>query len=347
MVLLLGGIAYWLFGYINHALHFEETDDAFVAGHLHQVGARIAGTVQEVLVSDNQSVQAGEPLLRLDPLEFEIAAQKSRADLDHARATETQAHASESQAKAQANQAQAEVRQAEAKIAQSEALLQVAKLNKVRNEALYSNHDGAVAKVEVDTTIGSFDAATAALDGAKASLDAAKAGLIAAQSAAESAASQAVAAQASVAEGQVAVRDAERLLSYTTIYAPATGRIGAKNVETGNRLQPGQAVLSLSEGDIWVVANFKETQLARMKPQQAVEITLDVLPGHKFTGRVESLAPASGAQYALLPPDNATGNFTKVVQRVPVKIIFDPASISDYKDRIRPGLSAIVNVSVR
>jgi len=118
-------------------------------------------------------------------------------------------------------------------------------------------------------------------------------------------------------------------------------------VESGNRIQPGQALLALAEEEVWVVANFKETQLARMQSGQRVEITVDALPGHKFSGHLESMSPASGAQFALLPPDNATGNFTKVVQRLPVKILFDPESIGEFRDRIRPGLSVVVNVAVR
>jgi membrane fusion protein (multidrug efflux system) len=347
MVVIIGCASFWLFGFVNHALHFEETDNAYIAGHLHQVSSRIEGTVQEVLVEDNQMVKAGEPLLRLDPLELQIAVEKARANLDHAHATEAQARAAVSQAKAQAIQAQAEIRQSEAKVAQAAAQLQVAELNKGRNVRLYSSDSRAVAKADVDTTSGLSDSAQGGLDGAKASLDAARAGLTAAEAGEESATAQATAAQASGEASQVTVRDAERLLSYTTVVAPVAGRVGAKSVETGNRLQPGQAVLSLAEEEVWVFANFKETQLARMKPGQPVQITIDALPGHKFSGRVESIAPASGAQYALLPPDNATGNFTKVVQRVTVKIVFDPDSIRDFRDRIRPGLSTIVNVSVR
>jgi len=346
-VVVLACAALWLAHFVNHMLHYEETDDAYVAGHLHQVSSRVEGTVSEVLVDDNQLVKEGEPMVRLDPLELEIGLQKAKANLNHARASEAQARAAASQAKAQAGQAQAEVSQAEAKVLQAAAQFQVADQNKERNTRLYTSDNRAISKADMDNTGGQYDAAQAELKGAKAGREAAGSSLAAAAAAEESAAAQLAAAQATVAAGEAAVRDAERLLSYTNITAPVTGRIGAKNVESGNRLQPGQAVLSVAEEATWVVANFKETQLGRMRAGQKAELEIDALPGRRFTGKVESLSPASGAQYALLPPDNATGNFTKVVQRVPVKIVFDPESIKGFQERIRPGLSVVVNVKIR
>ena len=123
--------------------------------------------------------------------------------------------------------------------------------------------------------------------------------------------------------------------------------MGNKNVEVGNRLPVGQAIYAVVQPDLWVVANFKETQLTRMHAGQPVELTVDAVGGKTFTGKVDSISPATGAQFALLPPDNATGNFTKVVQRVPVKIVFDADSVRGFEDRIRPGLSVVVNVRVR
>ena len=129
--------------------------------------------------------------------------------------------------------------------------------------------------------------------------------------------------------------------------APVAGRIGNKSVEVGNYSLPGQILLALCEPELWIVANFKETQLPRMRPGQDVEITVDALPDRVLHGTVESISPASGAQFALLPPDNATGNFNKVVQRVPVKIKLDQAVVNELGDRLRLGLSVVVNVRVR
>ena len=143
------------------------------------------------------------------------------------------------------------------------------------------------------------------------------------------------------------VKGEELLLSYTRITAPSAGTVGHKSVETGQRVQVGQPLLAVVDDKVWIMANFKETQLAKLRVGQPAEITIDSLPGKKFTGRVESFSPASGAEFALLPPDNATGNFTKIVQRVPVKIVFDAASIRGFEGRIVPGISAVVSVSTQ
>lgn len=155
------------------------------------------------------------------------------------------------------------------------------------------------------------------------------------------------AAQAQVKAVNAQLKDVELQLSYAEILAPAAGRVGRKNVEVGNRVQPGQSLLAIVQPKVWVMANFKETQLRDLQPGQAVRLRVDGFPGREFTGRVENLAPASGAQFALLPPDNATGNFTKIVQRVPVKIVFDDESVRDFAGRIVPGMSVEVKVKVR
>lgn len=155
------------------------------------------------------------------------------------------------------------------------------------------------------------------------------------------------AAGAAIASAQASLSDAQLQLSYTAIAAPADGTIGRKSVEVGQRVQSGTPLMAIVSNDIWVVANFKETQLEKMQNGQPVEVELDAFTHHKFTGRVDSISPASGAQFALLPPDNATGNFTKVVQRIPVKIIFARDSVQGYESRITPGMSAVVSVEFK
>ncbi len=152
------------------------------------------------------------------------------------------------------------------------------------------------------------------------------------------------AAIAAIDQAQAQVDNAQLQLSYTTITAPTAGVIGAKTVEVGQRTQPEQQLLVVVEQQPWITANFKETQLENLHVGQSVAIKLDAVPNHTFLGKVDSLAPASGNQFALLPSDNATGNFTKIVQRVPVKITFDPQSIRGYESTITPGLSAVVTV---
>ena len=297
----------------DYAHTWVKTDNAYVAAHIHQVSPRVAGTVSEVLVQENQVVA------RLDARDFEVRRQ--------------QALAQSAQANARFQQTQAQIAQARAEIAREQAHTTKAQQDLARAKTLSQGANEAISRQE-------FDAAQAGADAAQATLQAVKSALASAE-----AATRAAQAQEKVAEANL--KDAELQLSYTEILAPAAGRIGKKNLEAGNRVQPGQALLALVQPDVWVVANFKETQLARLKPGQPVRLRVDAFPGRVFAGRVESLAPASGAQFALLPPDNATGNFTKIVQRVPVKIAFDSQSVGDCEDRLVPGMSAVVEIRVR
>ncbi len=151
-------------------------------------------------------------------------------------------------------------------------------------------------------------------------------------------------ALAAIVQAQAQVKNAQLQLSYITITAPVAGLVGNKTVQIGQRVQPGQSLMSVVSSQPWIIANFKETQVSKLQPGQAVEIKIDAFPHRSFMGRVDSLGPASGARFALLPPDNATGNFTKIVQRFPVKVVFEPASLQGV--RITPGMSASVTVQI-
>jgi membrane fusion protein (multidrug efflux system) len=152
---------------------------------------------------------------------------------------------------------------------------------------------------------------------------------------------------ASVKHQREAVNGASLQLSYTQIYAPVEGRIGKKSVEVGQRVEPGQTLLSVVQDKIWIMANYKETQIGKMRVGQQVEIKVETFPERTFKGTVDSIGPASGAKFSMLPPDNATGNFTKIVQRIPVKIVFDEQSLADYRERVTPGMSCLVTVLLR
>ncbi len=345
-VLILGGGA-WLISFLHHAYLFTATDDAYLAGHVHLISSRLDGSVTEVLVDENQTVKEGEVLARLDPLAAQIAVDKSKAALDAARADALRAQAAVDQAKAETAQAEAQVGMARAQLGQSSAELDLAKVNNDRNEHLFQADTRTISQSQIDSTRSAAVAAAASVAAMKASLTAAEARVQVDRAAIESAQAQVASANAKVEADQEAVRDAERELSYSTITAPIAGRIGNKNVEVGNRVQVGQPMFALVDPNYWVTANFKETQLRGMVVGQAVELTIDAVGSHVFTGKVDSIAPATGAEFALLPADNATGNFTKVVQRVPVKIVFDPASVAGFEDRLLPGLSAVVNVRVK
>jgi membrane fusion protein (multidrug efflux system) len=303
----------------DYARTWVKTDNAYVATHIHQISSRVTGTVSEALVEENQIVAAGQVLARLDVRDFEVRRQQALAQL--------------AQAQAQVQQAQARIAQARSEVTREQAHTTKAQQDLERAKALSQHGNEAISRQE--------------LDAAQAGADAAQAALAAAKSALQSAEAAAVAAQAQEKVAEATLKDADLQLSYTEVLAPAAGRIGKKNLETGNRVQPGQALLALIQPDAWVVANFKETQLARVKPGQPVRLHVDAFPGRVFAGRVESLAPASGAQFALLPPDNATGNFTRIVQRVPVRITFDSQSVGDCEGRLVPGMSAVAQIKVR
>ncbi len=336
----------WCVHYGLHLYRYETTDDAYVTGHLHQISSQLDGQVKEVLVQDNQPVHAGDVLLRLDSLEFQIALQKAESGLEVARAQEAQTSAAASQAVATLEEAKARVAQAEALLAQTDAELTLAQLTLGRNEQLFS-HGNAATQADVDNARSAAQAAQAASRAAQANLVAARATVGSAEAAQASVRAQTIAATANTAAAEASRRDADRKLALTNIIAPSAGRTGNKHAETGDRVLAGQLVLALAESDSWIIANFKETQLARMSVGQSVDLTVDAVPGIALHGQIDSLSPASGAQFALLPADNSTGNFNKVVQRVPVKITLDPESRRQLGDRLRLGLSAVVAVRVR
>jgi membrane fusion protein (multidrug efflux system) len=323
--LALGGFAVlaWVIfltsSYLAQVRGWVKTDNAYLATHVHSVSSRVAGTVKEVLVDENQAVTAGAVLARLDKRDFEVRCQQALAQV--------------AQASAQVQGAEARIAQAHAQITREQARATKAKNDLTRASSLYEGGSGAISRQELDL--------------ARADSDAAEAALLEARSALDSATASAAAAQAQEKVASAGLQEANLQLSYTEIIAPASGRIGKKNLEVGNRLQPGQVVLALVQTALWVNANFKETQLTHLQPGQPVRVRVDAFPGRTFRARVESLSPGSGAQFALLPPDNATGNFTKIVQRVPVKIVLERASLGDCAGRLVAGMSAVVEVEVR
>jgi membrane fusion protein (multidrug efflux system) len=341
LIILFFGYRYW-----QHASTHEDTDDAYTAGNTHQISPRVTGTVEQVLVDDNWHVDAGQLLVKLDPRDYEVALNRSRAQLKQAEAQVSQARAGVEQANAQLQQRQAQVTQAAAQVLQSQAAFDIAKINYDRDHSLFQKDLKAIAKQDVDTSKANLDSAQGALNAAKATQVASEAQVEAAKAAVDSAGAQLESANANVAASEAALRDSELQLSYCRLIAPVSGRIAQKTVQTGNRLTVGQALMAVVEDNVWILANLKETQLERVQIGQPVEIKIDALPHHKFVGRVDSLQPGTGSNFALLPPDNATGNFIKIVQRIPVKILFDPESIKDVRDKIVPGLSTEPSIAI-
>jgi len=313
--------------------NFVETENAYVAGHVHPVSARIAGVVTRVLVDDNQHVKAGDPIAELDPADQHVRVEQIEAQIASARQQVLQADAQVAQVKAQAEAAGAQ-------IGQSQALLVRARQDAERFGQLYNTQMKAVSKAEVDAANAARAAATADVAARRDTANAAKANIAAASSARD-----VLSAQIKVLQAQL--KDARQQVGYSRIVAPVDGRIGRRSVEVGARVQPGQQLVAVVEDKVWVTANFKETQLAGLKQGQEVELAVDALPDEHLVGRVESFSPASGNQFALLPADNATGNFTKIVQRVPVKIVFDQKDAQRLAGRLVPGMSVVAEIDLR
>ncbi len=323
LLLALGAAVFGIRTYLFYQ-HHATTEDAQIDGNIDPVLSRVSGYVQDVRVKENQHVDAGDVLVVIDPSDLQ-------AKMDQEQAALINAQAAVSVAQATVASARATLAGTRAKISGNQADVTAARTRQEQTAADLARYKELYAKEEVSQQ--QYDAARATADAARAAADAARATTETSRATSESAAAQVEAAtrQVAAAEAQVAQHratlEASRLqLSYATIKAPASGIVSKKNVEVGQLVQVGQPLFAIVQGhDAWVTANFKETQLSRMRPGEKAEIEIDAYPGASFHGRVESLAAATGAKFSLLPPDNATGNFTKVVQRVPVKIVFtDP-----------------------
>ncbi len=337
VVLLVVGILLWW----HHAKTHVSTDDAYTTAHIHQMSPRVTGQVIELNVEDNQRVHTGDQLIKLDPRDNEVALERAEANLTQAQAQILQARAAIAQSHANVQQADAGVAQARAQQTQAGAGYEVAGINYGRASSLYGKDLRAVSKSDVDTNKSNLDAQKAAFNAATANVQSAEANAAAARAMAESREAELKVAESQVVTAQAGVDDAKLQLSYCWVLAPCDGRVSRRTVEVGQRLSAGQAIMAITESNVWVLANLKETQLQNVRVGMRCKLPIDAFPNHTFMGYVDSIQSGSGATYSLLPPDNATGNFTKIVQRVPVKLIFDADSLKGYEDLVVPGLSVV------
>jgi membrane fusion protein, multidrug efflux system len=324
LIALIAVVAYFVISGWNA----ESTDDAYVTAHLTTVIAKVPAYVQTLHIDDNTAVKAGELLVELDPRDYAVAVEIARANLDAAVGRRKEADNRVSIADADAAQTQAELT-----VARANATLAEANLKRLRSVS----DARAISNERLDTGV-------AAADATRASVTAAQTKVRSALAAADLARAQVKTAAAVLAQAQAALDQAQLNLSYTKITAVETGTIANKLVEEGNYVQPGQTLFSIVPVAPYVVANFKETQLERMRPGQAAEVRVDAYPHLRLKGHIDSLQRGTGSVFALLPPENATGNFVKVVQRVPVKIVFDdPGEAAKW---ISPGMSVEAEVTV-
>jgi membrane fusion protein, multidrug efflux system len=326
-------LAVWGLNRYLYSRHHVSTDNAQIDGHITLIAPRIAAFVTRVLVDDNQHVQAGDTLVVLDDRDLKVRLQQAEADLHEAEAAVgSRGRAGQTQAELQATRAEAASAQASVSAAEADyhkAAVDVERYRKLAAQKIVSAQQ--------------FDAAEAAAAQTAAKLEAARRQAAAAGSQVSASGAAVRSADARLAAAQAAVSNAGLQLSYAYITAPVAGIVAKRNAEVGALVQVGQTLMSIvPDENVWVTANLKETQLTHVRVGDRAEFTVDAYPGRSFEGRVESLSPATGARFALLPPDNATGNFTKVVQRVPVRIAVDQPAESPVP--LRPGMSVDVTI---
>jgi membrane fusion protein (multidrug efflux system) len=326
-------LAVWGLNRYLYSRHHVSTDNAQIDGHITLIAPRIAAFVTRILVDDNQHVQAGDTLVVLDDRDLKVRLQQAEADLHEAEAAVgSRGRAGQTQAQLQATRAEAASAQASVSAAEADYHKAAADVERYRKLA-----------AQKIVSAQQFDAAEAAAAQAAAKLEAARRQAAAAGSQVSASGAAVRSADARLAAAQAAMSNAGLQLSYAYITAPVAGIVAKRNAEIGALVQVGQTLMSIvPDENVWVTANLKETQLTHVRVGDRAEFTVDAYPGRSFEGRVESLSPATGARFALLPPDNATGNFTKVVQRVPVRIAVDQPAGSPVP--LRPGMSVDVTI---
>ena len=326
--LLLAAILAGVFYYQRYVAPFESTDNATIEGHIIPVAPQVSGRVSRLYIEDNQEVKKGDVLLQIDPADYEARLAQAKAQLAAAHSHMEQAKAQLAAGEAGVEQAQAGLVAAEAEASRTQAELK--RYQSVESRAV-SRSQVDVAETQARSAVAQVEVARAKVAGAEAQVGLARAGI---QTAA-----------ADIAQCEAATRLAELNLSYTRVTAPDDGRVTKRSVEEGAFVQPGQALLAIVSHRLWIIANFKETQLEHMRVGQPVQIRIDAYPGLKLTGKVESFQAGAGARFSMFPPENATGNFIKVVQRVLVKIVFDTPP--DAQVTLGPGMSVEPVVRVK
>ncbi len=380
LALIVGGIVLLVAGFFlwRYLGSYESTDDAQVDGHLNAISARVSGHVVKLLVNDNQYVEAGTPLIEVDPRDYQVAVTRAKAAYQDALSTaeslqvnvpitsvNTESQLSASQADVDSGRAGVSVARQQLEAARAQLEQAIANDIKAQNdvgrykqlvdkqEISHQQYDQAVAAARssaagVAAARASAAAAEQMVAQAQAKREQADANLRSAQTAPQQMSAIRARAQSAVAQAQQKKAELEQAmlnLQYTRLVAPVNGIVSNRTVEVGQNVQVGQELMKIINlDDIWVTANFKENQLRLMRPGQGATISVDAY-GKKYNGHVESVAGASGALFSVLPPENATGNYVKVVQRIPVKITFDPGETKEHI--LRPGMSVEPKVWVR
>jgi membrane fusion protein (multidrug efflux system) len=340
--IVLAGVLYLGSSYIVDIFTHESTDDAFIAGHVTSVAPRVAGQVAAVYVNDNQMVRSNDLLVEIDPGDYALALAQKLTAADSQNASYRTMFAGYELMETKVATAQAAARKSLADADAARASVEIDQTNLERDRDLLKQKT--VSQQEFDNLQAENVRAEADLKSALASVEEDNSRVEEAERSMTAARAEVATALAQWSQAQTNTAVARLNLSYTKVYAPADGRVTRKQVEVGDYLQAGQQILSIVPPEVWVVANFKESQLKKMQTNQPVLVAIDALGGQEFKAHVDSVQAGSGAQFSLLPPENATGNYVKVIQRVPVKIIFDEPLPASHV--IGPGLSVTPSVTV-
>jgi len=330
--------------YLVNSEAFQLTDDAFIDGHVILVSSKVAGQVRTVQVNDNQTVNKDDVVVGLDSRDFDAAARQKLAALESTQAQASAAQAGLNEAITHVNTVQATVEADQATAAADAAQNEKAQNDFKRYEELYKTKVVSSQDLDQFRATAKSDQATYDAAAKKVASDEAQVGEARAQVDAVAALVKSVAAKTHESDADLAIARLNQ--TYTEVRAPESGWVTEKAVEPGDYIQVGQSLFALVPKDVWVTANFKEDQIARMRPGQEVEVAVDALHGEKFRAHVDSIQAGSGARFSLLPPQNATGNYVKVVQRVPVKIVFDEPVNSRGGIPLGPGESVMPTVKV-
>lgn len=340
-VALIGALT--LFFYLRYKAVHITTDDAFIDGHVHTIAAKVAGTVKGLYVSDNQPVRRGDLLIEIDPADYDVKVAEASSGVGAEQAKLSEADAKIVASRSQFSELIVGVEGARANLQLQEANLKQAELDMKRGEALFNKE--AISKERYEKTGTAYDVAIAQVKAAREQLLQAEKAVDTQRAVIKQAEVSRSAQLSAIKEKEAKLATAQLNFGYTKIYAPADGYITKRSVEIGNQIEVGQPLMAVvTLNDIWITANYKETQLEKVKTGQKVTLRVDTYPGKKFNGRVDSIMSGTGAAFSLFPPENATGNYVKIVQRIPIKIVLDKDA--DPKHILRIGMSVVSTVLV-
>jgi membrane fusion protein (multidrug efflux system) len=341
LLIIIGAVV--LFFYREYKATHISTDDAFVDGRVHVIASKISGTVKAIYVKDNQFVKKDDLILDIDPIDYDIRVKEAQAGLETEIAKLAEIRDKVDTAKKQLTGIIASMEEARANLELQEATLRQAEVDFRRAESLLKKE--VIPREQYDKAKTTYDVAIAQVKAARERIKQLEASLETQKAVIKQTETSLIPQQGQIQQKDATLKGAELNKSYTKIYASSDGYIAKRSVESGNQIQPGQPLMAVVPlDDIWITANYKETQLERVKPGQKVKIIVDTYPGKVFYGKLESVQAGTGAVFSLFPPENATGNYVKIVQRIPVKIILDRNT--DPSHNLRIGMSVVPTILV-